>query len=411
MHQRQGSTSWGETSSPRAYGRLPPSWYTRGRPIGTQKRISVVTGYWGETDYEHDKLARTGILLVNLGTPDSPDAGSVRRYLAEFLWDPRVIEMPRPLWWLILHGVILRIRPRRSAEAYRKVWTERGSPLLDISLRQAAALKAELDRTLSGPAEVELGMRYGKPSVSDALRRLGEAGVRRLLVLPLYPQYSATTTASTFDAVAAELTTWRWIPELRFVTQYHDNSGYIAAIAASLREAWSNQPRAERLLFSFHGLPKRYLLAGDPYHCACHKTARLVAEQLGLESGSWSLAFQSRVGREEWLRPYTDEQLLEWGKAGVRSVDVICPGFSADCLETLEEIAIQNRELFQEAGGGDYRYIAALNDRPDHIGTLADIVKAHIQGWPESDPAYDERRALEIAAETKSRALESGAPG
>jgi ferrochelatase len=307
----------------------------------------------------------------------------VRRYLAEFLKDPRVVEIPRPLWWLILHGVILRVRPSRSARAYQAVWTDRGSPLLDVAQRQAAGLQERLVQRFGNGLRVELGMRYGNPSVAEALGRLKQANVRRLLVLPLYPQYSGTTTASVFDAVTDELSTWRWLPELRFINHYHDNPAYISAVAESIRTAWAEHGEPERLLFSFHGIPKRYFMAGDPYHCHCHKTARMVVEQLGLAEDRWLVSFQSRVGRDEWLQPYTDETLKLWGSDGVKSVHVIAPGFSADCLETLEEIDVENRGYFLESGGESYHYIPCLNDDPAHLDMMVGLVEQHTAGWPE----------------------------
>jgi ferrochelatase len=340
--------------------------------------------YKNVTDFTHETPDRLGVLMLNLGTPDAPTPTAVRRYLAEFLGDPRVVEMSRPVWWLILHGVILRIRPSRSAKAYQAVWTERGSPLLDVATRQAAGLQERLTQRIGKGVKVQLGMRYGNPSVHQALEELKEAHVRRLLVLPLYPQYSGTTTASTFDAVTDELSTWRWLPELRFVNQYHDEPRYIDALADSIRSFWAEHGEPERLLFSFHGIPKRYFMAGDPYHCHCHKTARLVAERLGLDEDRWMVSFQSRVGRDEWLQPYTDETLKLWGSDHLKSVHVVAPGFSADCLETLEEIAVENRGYFTEAGGGDYRYIPCLNDDPAHLDMLASLVERHICGWPEA---------------------------
>jgi ferrochelatase len=350
--------------------------------------------YLGESGFSHDEPQRLGVLLVNLGTPDAPTPGALRRYLAEFLWDPRVVELPRALWWLILHGAILRFRPRRSAAAYRRVWTEHGSPLLTHSLDQLHALRRILPERLHGQVAISLGMRYGRPSIREALTELKEQNVRRLLVLPLYPQYSGSTTGSTFDAVTTELQGWRWIPETRFINQYHDDPAYIAALAASVREFRHKHGQGQRLLFSFHGLPRRYLDAGDPYHCQCLKTARLVAADLGLGENDWKVSFQSRVGTEEWLRPYTDETVREWGGEGLRRVDVICPGFSADCLETLEEIAMQNAEFFAEAGGGELRYIPALNDRPDHIRLLADLIVGHAGGWPEAEPVREKLTAI-----------------
>ncbi len=368
-----------------------------------------MTVYHGEAGYSHGTLPVTGILITNLGTPDAPTAQALRRYLGEFLWDPRIVEIPRPLWWLILHGVILRIRPKRSAHAYQKVWTDEGSPLLAISRKQAAALQQLLEKQFGGPVKVALGMRYGNPSIADGLAELRRANARRILVLPLYPQYAASTTASTFDAVADVLKTWRWIPELRMVNHYHDDPAYINALVTSIRESWEKHGQAERLLFSFHGIPKRCLLAGDPYHCECHKTARLVAEQLQLPADRWQLAFQSRFGREEWLKPYTDKTLEAWGKAGVKSVDIVCPGFSADCLETLEEMAMLNRGVFLEAGGEKYHYIPALNDRDDHMQALADLVKKHTQGWPEVDAEWNATHHTVESEASRRRALEMGA--
>jgi ferrochelatase len=365
--------------------------------------------FLGDSGYDHASASSLGVLLVNLGTPDAPTPSAVRRYLAEFLWDRRVIEIPRPLWWLILHLVILRVRPRRSAEAYAKVWTEEGSPLLTFARKQRKALERLLGAAVPAPLHVALGMRYGKPSVAEALEELRGHGVRRLLVLPLYPQYSATTTASVFDALTEALRNYRWVPELRWIGQYHDEAGYIAALAASVREHWAANGRGEHLLMSFHGVPRRYLLAGDPYHCQCQKTGRLLAEALFLEDGEWSLSFQSRVGREEWLRPYTDEHLAALAAAGTRQVDVICPGFSADCLETLEEIAMQDAEVFIEAGGRELRYIPALNARRDHMNFLTQLVLRHLQGWPETSPAWDAEAAARARAVTAERARAAGA--
>lgn len=365
--------------------------------------------YAGNPDYPHDKAACTGILLSNLGTPDAPTAAAVRRYLAEFLSDPRVIELARPLWWLILHGIILRTRPRRSAEAYRKVWTAEGSPLLSISRRQAVLLAETLQEQVGDSVRVELAMRYGSPSIASALENLRQANVQRLLVLPLYPQYSATTTASTIDEVARVLRGWRYIPELRTVNHYHDYPAYIEALVDSIREHWAEYGKPEKLLFSFHGLPRKYFLAGDPYYCHCQKTTRLVVEQLDLEESQWALSFQSRLGLQEWLKPYTDSLLKEWGKAGTASVQIICPGFPADCLETLEEITMQNREFFRAAGGGEFSYIPALNDQSSHISTLAALVADHCRGWP-SFPAPPERQHTAGGLqETKQRALARGA--
>jgi protoporphyrin/coproporphyrin ferrochelatase len=360
--------------------------------------------YLGSEAYRHGTPERLGILVTNLGTPDAPETGALRRYLKEFLWDPRVVEAPRPLWWLILNGVILRTRPSRSAEAYHTVWTEEGSPLLSCAREQTARIKERLTAQLSLPFEVALGMRYGNPSIPAALAQLHRLNVRRLLVLPLYPQYSASTTGSTFDAVAATLMRWRWIPELRFITRYHDEQGYIEALAASVREHWHSHGRGEHLVMSFHGVPRRYLDAGDPYHCQCHKTARLLAERLGLAPDAWSITFQSRFGKEEWLKPYTDESIKALGRRGLKHIDVVCPGFSADCLETLEEIAVQNAEFFHEAGGDTLSYIPCLNTRADHLDFLAALALRHLQGWPDTAPAPDAESIAEAARATGQRA-------
>jgi len=365
--------------------------------------------YIGNPDNIHDTPACTGILLTNLGTPDAPTSAAVRRYLAEFLSDPRVIELAKPLWWLILHGIILRTRPRRSAEAYSKVWTDDGSPLLHIARQQTALIAQSMTERASGPIHVELGMRYGNPSLASALAKLRQVNAQRLLVLPLYPQYSATTTASTFDAIAAELKTWRCLPELRMINHYHDHPGYITALVESIRDHWVEHGKPEKLLFSFHGLPKHYFLAGDPYYCECQKTARLVAEQLGLEAASWFVSFQSRLGLQEWLKPYTDKQLKEWGRSGISNVQIICPGFSADCLETLEEVKLQNRGFFLEAGGKEFSYIPALNDQGMHIHALSDIITQHCQGWPEFADTYDEQMIKDELLKTRARAQAQGA--
>ena len=322
-----------------------------------------------------------GVMVSNLGTPDAPTAPALRRYLAEFLWDPRVVEAPRPLWWLALHGVILRVRPRRSAAAYRRVWEADGSPLLSIALRQREALAATLADRLSRPVRVALGMRYGRPALGRALTELTEAGCEKVLVLPLYPQYSGSTSGSTLDAVAAGLTGLRRVPSLRFVADYHDDGGYIAALASSIRDHWAAQPPGERLLFSFHGIPRSYADAGDPYPEQCRRTAQRVAAELGLPDDRWQLVFQSRFGPKEWLQPYADKTLEALPGQGVKSVDVVCPGFSADCLETLDEMAEENRHVFLRAGGERYTYISALNDRADHIDALADLIERNLGGW------------------------------
>lgn len=320
---------------------------------------------------------KTGILLSNLGTPDAPTAAAVRRYLREFLSDRRVVNLPPLLWWPILNGVILTVRPRKSAHAYSRIWGEDGSPLLAISKRQLEALKARF----SGRDDLvfALGMRYGNPSIRSAMEALRDAGAGRVIVLPLYPQYSSATTASTFDAVANAVRRWISVPGVTFLDCYYDQPWYARAIAASLREAWQQAPPAERLLFSFHGMPRATRDAGDPYYDQCEQTAHAVARELALPAERWAMTFQSRFGAQEWLQPYTDKTLEAWGADGVESVDVVCPGFSADCLETLEEIEMLNRDAFLEAGGKRYRYIPALNDRDDHIEGLAGMIE-HLSG-------------------------------
>ncbi len=363
----------------------------------------------GEDAFRHDQEPCTGILLTNLGTPDAAEPAALRRYLREFLADPRVVELPWFLWWPILYGVVLWVRPARSARKYQTVWTEEGAPLLAITRRQAAALETRLKARCGGPVRLAVGMRYGNPSIPKALEELRQAGARRLLVAPLYPQYSAATTASAFDALVQTLKGWRWLPELRMIASYHDDPGYIHALTESVLDAWAKQPQAERLLFSFHGLPRRNLLAGDPYHCQCHKTARLVAERLGLENDQWAVSFQSRFGFAEWLKPYTSELLKDWAQQDVASVDVLCPGFAADCLETLEEIAMENRDVFIESGGQRFRYIPALNDNPEHLDALEDLLMAHLQGWPEATPQFDRRAATTAREESQRWAMAMGA--
>jgi len=323
--------------------------------------------------------------MTNLGTPAAPTAAAVREYLAEFLWDRRVVDMsPRALWWLILHGIILRTRPAKSASLYRKIWTEEGSPLLTISKRQASVLQWVLNSGHDIPIRVVLGMRYQKPSLGEALGQLRNEGVRRILVLPLYPQYSSATTGSTFDAISEELKRWRWVPTLRFINGYHDDPGYIGALCASIRQAWQEREPPDRLLLSFHGLPTRHIEDGDPYHAECQTTARRVAERLSLDDERCVISFQSRVGREEWLMPHTDELLRKWAAEGIKSVDVLCPGFSADCIETLEEIEMRGQDTFRAAGGERFHYIPALNDGSEHMEALANLVRTHIGDWLDS---------------------------
>lgn len=326
---------------------------------------------------EHSQRPRVGVLLVNLGTPDEPTAPAIRRYLREFLSDRRVVETPRALWLPILYGFILPLRPRRLVRAYGSVWTPHGSPLLAISREQQQALQSRLGHEIP----VMLAMRYGQPSIAAALDGFEALGVRKLLVLPLYPQYSATTTASVLDAVFADLQRRRWLPELRTINTYHDDAAYIAALAASIRRHWDRHGRGDHLLMSFHSIPLSYFDAGDPYYCFCQKTARLLAEALQLAPEHWSVGFQSRVGRARWLSPYTDLHIDELARRGVRRLDTVCPGFAADCLETLEEVAQRYADSFQRAGGETLRYIPALNAEPDHVEALAALVERHTSEW------------------------------
>lgn len=322
-----------------------------------------------------DAPARPALLLVNLGTPQAPTAAAVRRYLGEFLHDYRVVEMSRWLWCPLLHFAILPLRARKVAHAYASIWTAQGSPLLAHSRALATALQAQLP-----DFDVRLAMRYGEPSIASALRELQSRGVEKLLVLPLYPQYSASTTAAVFDAVANELGSWRRVPELRLVGDYHDDEGWLDALTASVQSHWDLHGRAEKLLLSLHGLPQRFVTAGDPYARQCEAGAQKLAARLDLSPDQWQLAYQSRFGREAWLAPYTDHVLREWASQGVRRVDVLCPGFAADCLETLEEIAMQSARLF--AGlGGELRYIPALNSSAAHVSALAALARRHAQGW------------------------------
>lgn len=361
--------------------------------------------YKGEEGFRHDQPERLGILVTNLGTPDAPTASALRRYLGEFLWDPRVVELPRPLWWLILHGVILRLRPARSAAAYRKIWQPGGSPLLLNTAAQCEGIRASLQKKYGDNLVVGFAMRYGNPSIPKVLDEMQSRGVRKLLILPLYPQYSASTTASTFDAIAQDFGVRRWLPDIRFVSHYHEFPPYIEAMARHIQQYWEHHGRNQRLILSYHGVPMKYLLRGDPYHCECHKTSRLLAERLGLGSDEYMTTFQSRFGREEWLRPYTDETLKGLPAEGVETIDVFCPGFSSDCLETIEEIDEENRGYFEQAGGKAFGYIPCLNDSPDHIQALVQLVEQNLEGW--SAPVNNETELKHRAdrAEAVQRSL------
>ncbi|MGZ3183416.1 MAG: ferrochelatase [Telluria sp.] len=359
-----------------------------------------------EPAHVHGAPPGTAIVLVNLGTPEAPTRGAVRRYLKEFLSDPRVVEIPRALWWWILHLAILPFRSGQSARKYETIWTREGSPLKVHTQKQAMLLRGLLGERGHHDVNVVMAMRYGSPSLPAVLDQLKAEGAARILVLPAYPQYAGSTTASVADAVFAHYRRVRNLPELRFVRGYHDHEAYIGALAASVRAHWDAHGRAEMLVLSFHGVPKRTLLRGDPYHCECHKTARLLAQKLRLGEGDYLVTFQSRFGRAEWLQPYTQPTLEALARSGVKSVDVMCPGFTSDCLETLEEINLEVRHAFEQAGGQQYHYIPCLNEAPKWIEALAEIAEQHLIGWPTMLPpaAREEaRRERELAAARAAR--------
>jgi protoporphyrin/coproporphyrin ferrochelatase len=333
-----------------------------------------------EPSYTHGSLARTAVVLVNLGTPDAPTASALRRYLKEFLSDPRVVEIPRAVWWFILNGIILPLRSGKSAAKYASIWTKDGSPLKVYTEKQAILLRGYLGER-GHDVQVDYAMRYGNPSLSQVLDKLKAAGCDRILVLPAYPQYSGATTASIFDAVFSHYARVRNVPELRLIKHYHDQEGYVRALQKAVFAYWDMHGRPDKLVMSFHGVPKRTLLLGDPYHCECQKTARLLAKQLQLSPDQYQVTFQSRFGKAEWLQPYTAPTLVKLAKEGVGRVDVICPGFTSDCLETLEEIAMEARRDFLTAGGKEFHYIPCLNDSPAWIAALAEIAEQHMIGW------------------------------
>jgi len=328
-------------------------------------------------DFANNRL-KTGVLIVNLGTPTAPTAKALRPYLKEFLSDPRVVEIPRAIWFFILHGVILRLRPKKSAALYQKIWTDKGSPLLNISQQQ----QQKLQQVLGNNTVVKLGMRYGSPAIKNALQTFQQMGITRIVILPLYPQYGGPTTGSTFDAVTHELSHWRYVPELHFIHHYYRNNSYINALACSITEALDTNNLPERLLLSYHGMPKYFFQQGDPYYCHSLKTTALLKDKLqttlGLSGDQIISTFQSRFGKAEWLKPYTDTTVAELAANGIKKIAIACPAFSVDCLETLEEIAVENKQLFMQAGGESYHYIPALNDRDDHINALAEIIQPHL---------------------------------
>lgn len=319
----------------------------------------------------HKKI---GIILANLGSPTAPTTKAVRRFLKDFLGDPRVVNLPRPLWWLILNFFVLPFRPSRSAKAYRKVWHEKGSPLTYMT-RQLSEKVAEQLKPKG--ITVNYAMRYGEPSIATQLKAFKKEGITDVMVLPLYPQYSSTTTASIYDDLTKELKQWRHLPSFQFISDYHQDDHYIAAVAASIELAWREQAKNELLVMSFHGLPEQLTQWGDPYFHQCHKTAALIAEKLGLTEKQWMIVFQSRFGKAQWLKPYCVDTLQVLPTQGIKAIDIVCPGFAVDCLETLEEIAMENKSIFMEAGGSEYRYIACLNDSQAHVDALINLLHLH----------------------------------
>jgi ferrochelatase len=337
--------------------------------------------YVSSPEFRHDGTERIGVLLVNLGTPESLATRDVRRFLKGLLSDPRVVELPRVLWLPLLHLVILPMRAFVSARKYARIWTAAGAPMTKLSEELRTELTSVLAQRMLAPFSLELGMLYSRPTVARALAKLRNSGAQRILVVPLFPQYCGATTGAVYDQVNAELRRWRWLPELRFVAEYHDHPGYIEALRASVAQYWQAHGRTDRLLISFHGVPERYFHRGDPYFCKCQKTARLLAEELMLRDDQWSVSFQSRFGANRWLSPYTANVVAELPKQGVQELTIVCPGFAVDCLETLEEIDIENRERFQAAGGRRLLYVPALNARPEHAQALANLIAQHCQGW------------------------------
>jgi ferrochelatase len=368
--------------------------------------------YDSEPPYSHGDQLKVGILLANLGTPDAPTAKALRPYLKQFLSDTRVVEIPRMIWWFILNCIILVIRPKKSAAKYAQVWLPDGSPLMVYAQRQTKMLQGFLGQKINSPFAVELGMSYGNPSMKSAIEKLKAQHCDRILVLPVFPQYAASSTAAALDAVWKVLLKMRNVPAIRTVRSYHDHPAYISALEKSVLKHWEingklNFAAGEKLVMSFHGVPKVHLTKGDPYHCACHKTARLLAESLGLSKDQYQVAFQSRFGKQEWLKPYLASTLETLGKAKTKRIDIICPGFSSDCLETLEEIAMEGKHIFQSNGGGDYQYIPALNDNDAWIHALTQIALENLHGWVSND--WNAQTAKTENAATKANAQALGA--
>ena len=324
----------------------------------------------GEQNFQHENEQKKGVLIAYLGTPDSPDVLSVRRYLKEFLSDPRIIEVPKIIWWFVLNIFILNFRSFNSARLYKSIWTDGGSPLLVNCIK----IKEKVQKSLPSNYQVALGMRYGNPSIKSALNELKEANCRDIEVITLFPHYSATTVGSIFDAVSTEIKSWRWVPSVKFLNSYHDNPLLIEILSKRIKKSFESQGKPDKLVFSYHSIPKKYFDSGDPYHCLCQKTSRLIAEKLSLDDKDYITAFQSRFGPSEWLKPYTSETMKSLPKEGIKSVQVVSPGFGVDNLETLQEIDIENKEYFEDAGGENFHYIPCLNDDDDHVEFLISLI-------------------------------------
>ena len=363
--------------------------------------------YNPEPEYKHGDKLKVGILLANLGTPDAPTAKALRPYLNQFLMDRRVVEIPRFIWWWILNCIILVIRPKKSAEKYAQVWMQEGSPLLVHAKNQAQLLRGYLGQKIKSPFAVELGMSYGNPSMQSAIEKLKAQHCNKILVFPLYPQYAASSTAASLDAVWKTLIKMRNVPAIRTIKHYHDHPAYIQALADSINKFWQINGKPEKLIMSFHGVPKFHLMKGDLYHCECHKTGRLLADTLGLNQDQYQIAFQSRFGKQEWLKPYLASTLEALGKQKVKRIDIVCPGFSSDCLETLEEIAMEGKHIFQSNGGGEYHYIPALNENEAWIHAMTTIALENLQGWVSTE--WDNETAQQVTKDTAARAKALGA--
>ena len=353
--------------------------------------------YTKQQNFNHGQVPKTAILLVQLGTPDEPTPSSVKEYLKEFLSDRRVVEIPAFIWQIILRGIILNTRPKKSAKKYASIWTDKGSPLRIHTENQTRKLNQKL-KNLGYDYIVTSAMRYGTPNIPTVLQMLREQAVTKILLFPLYPHYSGATTATSFDAMARELATWRNLPEIRFVRNFHDNELYLNALEQNIRAYWAANGRGNKLVMSFHGVPKRNLMEGDPYHCECYKTARLLAERLDLGKDDYLVSFQSRFGAAEWLQPYTEPSVIKMARDGVRRVDVVCPGFISDCLETLEEVKMEIKDAFLNNGGKEFHYIPCLNDSDELVLALANVVENHTQGWHQTHEPEQRGRAIALGA-------------